>query len=175
MNIVKLLWPVVSVLFIHSGLYGQSNEEKIRAIRQEFQKINGDSSLQSITLDDPEDFLGHGTDGGGELTGYFRKDSIRKIVIAVGLSYGEIADEYYFRNGRLIFVYETEKHFPYDDSSGINHEKLNLAFEGRYYFDKNKLISKIEKGSRRFAGKKDAQQFLAEAAEYVKLLRSGHK
>jgi hypothetical protein len=82
--------------------------------------------------------------------------------------------EYYFKNGKLIFAYETEKDFP-RDSLGIKLEKLDLVFEGRFYFDNNKLIHKIEKGKRLFQEDTSPQDLLDEAAEFSKLLKARRK
>jgi hypothetical protein len=152
----------------------QTKDQKIAAIRQEFRKINSDSSLKPFTLDDPEDFLGEATDGGAELTGSFKKNELIKIVFTVGVSYGEKMREYYFKNGKLIFAYETEKDFP-RDSLGIKLEKLDLAFEGRYYFDGDKLIHKIEKGTGLFQEDTSPQELLDEAAEFSKILKARRK
>jgi len=176
MNTLKTTITFLLILIANPILYGQARNEKIKAIRQEFQRINNDKSLRTKTLDNPEEFLGHGTDGGAQLTGYFKGDTIYKIYIVTGLSYGEIKDEYYFKNEQLIFVYEAERSFPYNDSSGtIGHEKLTLAFEGRYYFDSNKLIGKNEKGKRRLEDKKDISATLLRDAEEYKLLLKPRK
>ena len=172
LNLKIIFFPLLFIFC--TSLYSQSKEQKIKTIRQEFQKINQDRSLKSITLDDPEEFLGHATDGGGELTGYFKKDSIRKIVLTVGLSYGEIKDEYFFKNDQLVFVYETEKDFAHD-SSGTLLDKLNVVFEGRYYFDNNKLLDKIEKGKRLFEKENMPSVLLEDAKDYMKLIKVKRK
>ena len=165
-----LILSLITTLFQPTN--GQSKTDKLIDIRKTFQKINNDTSLKKKTIDDAEKFLGHATDGGGELIGYFHKDSLCKIFATVGLSYGSISDEYYFRNGKLIFVYEVEKDFPETDSlGGLDFNKLDLVFEGRYYFDNDKMIDKITKGKRRFEDRQDnAALFITDAKDYSRLI-----
>jgi hypothetical protein len=170
MNRLAFIICFISLFSLIMPSSAQTKDQKIAAIRQEFKNINSDSSLKPFTLDDPEDFLGEATDGGGELTGSFKKDDLVKIVIIVGVSYGEKMREYYFKNGKLIFVFETEKDFP-RDSTGIKLEKLDLAFEGRYYFDDGKLIYKIEKGKRLIQEDTSPAELPGEAAKFSKLLK----
>ncbi len=94
----------------------QSKQDLIKEIRQEFQKINTDNNLKSRKLDG-EEFLDNIPDGGAELTGYFRNDSIVKIIEWAGLSYGNRTREFYFKNQKLIFVYEKFDSFISDEKS----------------------------------------------------------
>jgi hypothetical protein len=172
MKLHKFILTLSLIVILFQITNGQTRADKILDIRKTFQKINNDTSLKKRTIDDAEEFLGHATDGGGELIGYFHKDSICKIFATVGLSYGTISDGYYFRNGQLIFVYEVEKDFPETDNlGGLDFNKLDLVFEGRYYFDKDKIIDKITKGKRRFEDRQDnASSFITDAKGYSRLI-----
>ena len=91
------------------------------------------------------------TDGGGELVGYFLKDQIQKITRKIYLSYGIETNDYYFTNGRLIFVYELFNMFVYDDKlSKFDYEKTKINFIGRYYFKDKQLIDSETTGHNRF-------------------------
>ncbi|TMI75039.1 MAG: hypothetical protein E6H09_01745 [Bacteroidetes bacterium] len=173
MNRVAFIACFISLFSLIGPSCAQTKDQKIAAIRQEFRKINSDSTMTPFTLDDPEDFLGHATDGGAELTGSFKNDKLIKIAFSVGVSYGEKNREYYFRNGKLIFVFETEKDFPPDSLGNIG--KLSLAFEGRYYFDNDKLIHNIKKGKRLIQEDTSPQELLDEAAEFSKILKARRK
>jgi hypothetical protein len=174
MTLRNLILPLLLTVALSQASNGQTKADKILRIKQAFQKINSDKSLKKKTIEDAEIFLGHATDGGGQLIGYFDKDTVCKIFVTVGLSYGMITDEYYFSKGQVVFVYESEKIFPENDSSdGLNYTKLKLSFEGRYYFENDKLIDKIIKGKRRFEDKdKIASTFLADAKDYVTLVKT---
>ncbi len=150
---------------------GRTKAEQVQAIRKEFQAINGDSSMKKITLEN-EEFMEDLTDGGGELTGYYKNGQIRKIRQWIGLSYGNEIKEFYFRNGKLIFVYEQFNSFPFDEKKGeLIHSSTKTTFEGRYYFNNDKLIDRKITGKRQFEDKSDpATKLLSEARENVKLL-----
>jgi hypothetical protein len=158
-----------------SVTYGQTKEDLVKNIRQSFQKINNDTTLTIVKLQN-EDIPGETTDGGEQLTGFFNGDSICKINDWIGLSFGVKQYEYYFTNGQLIFVYETEKGFHANDSLGsIDQTKLDLIFEGRYYLDKDKLIDRKIKGQKRFEEGSSAvfvQGLISQSKLLSKLLRS---
>src|SRR5262245_30234971 len=88
---------------LHAGLltdsYAQSKTEIIQTIRKDFQAINNDKTLTKKTLD-CEEITENVPDGGCELTGYYKKDSLLKITEWVGLSYGNRAREFYFKNNK---------------------------------------------------------------------------
>src|SRR5438128_12113920 len=100
MNRIAFIACFISLFSLTGPSCAQTKDQKIAAIRQEFRKINSDSTMKPFTLDDPEDFLGQATDGGAELTGSFKNDKLVKIVFIVGVSYGEKMHEYYFKNGK---------------------------------------------------------------------------
>jgi len=129
---------------------GQTKSEQIKTIRKEFQTINADTTLKQVTLEN-EEFLGDNIgDGGGKLTGLYKNKSIKKIQLWLGLSNGIETKEYYFKDGQLIFVYERFKSFGYDEKKGqMDYDKTSTTFEGRYYFQNQKLISQSVKGENR--------------------------
>ena len=158
-----------------SVTYGQTKEDLVKNIRQSFQKINNDTTLTIVKLQN-EDIPGETTDGGEQLTGFFNGDSICKINDWIGLSFGVKQYEYYFSNGQLIFVYEIEKGFHVNDSLGsMDQTKLDLLFEGRYYLDKGKMIDQKTKGQKRFGEENSAsfvQDMIARSKLLTKILRS---
>ena len=166
-----LLFQILGLL---TPLFGQTKEEKIKSVREKFQIINSDTTYQTKTLTN-EQFLEQMTDGGGELTGYFKNGQIKKIIELVGVSYCVRTFEYYFWDGELIFVYEKEEDFPYIDSIGaLDFSKLELAFEGRYYFDSGVIIEVKTTGQKRIPdddGIDTGKKFLATAKENIQLLQ----
>jgi hypothetical protein len=127
-------------LFISFSSFAQSKDSLIRMIKTNFQTINADTSLKEITLQDDE-FLEEGTDGGAELTGFYKNNSLVKIVEWIGLSTGNRTREYYFKDGSLFFAYEQFDAFVLDKKGeGLDHGKTKTVFEGRYYFNSKKLI-----------------------------------
>jgi hypothetical protein len=154
-------------------LFGQSKAELIKAIRKDFQVINHDSSLKKKTLEN-EEFLKNRPDGGGELTGYYKNESIVKMIEWIGLSYGNRTREFYFRKGQLFFVYEKFESFARNDTTAETDFSKSpmMTFEGRYYFSNNKLIEQKTSGKRALAD--EASDIIKElqetAASNIKLL-----
>lgn len=141
---------IISLLFVGPTLYGQDISDKYPDLIKRVGLINRDNSLTRQTLKN-EEFLTHMTDGGGELTGYFKNGQIEKITRQIGLSYGIETYDYYFTNGQLIFVYELLKGFIYNEStSKFDYTKAETNFIGRYYFKDNKLIDSETTGHNRF-------------------------
>jgi hypothetical protein len=100
----------------------------------------------------------------------------KSTVITNGV--GIVTYNYYFSKGQIIIVYENEGNFPINDSSGnLDYNKLVLSFEGRYYFENQKLFNKIERGKKRFSDSTDQDPglVLKNAEQYLKLIRQDTK
>src|SRR5580658_7262063 len=80
--------------------HAQSHKDTvISSIRTIFQRINSDKSLRVVQLD-AEEFLDEAPDNGATLSGYFKGDTLYKMVLEVGISYAMRRWEYYFSKGR---------------------------------------------------------------------------
>ena len=113
------------------------------------------------------------TDGGGELTGFYKNKEIKKIYEWIGLSNGISIKEYYFDKGQLIFVYEKFDSFVFDDKKNeLDLTKTKTNFEGRYYFSNKKQFSKSMKGNKHLAGQQTSTEksLLESADDNMKLL-----
>lgn len=167
LTFVSLLW------FAYS--YGQDGTNKKSALAQiilAVQEINEYKNYNVVTIDESEEFLGHGTDNGGSLNGYCKGDSLKKIVEWVGLSNRVVQNEYFLDNGELVFVYSTNSTCKADDKTGeIDCSKFEKVFEGRYYFSDGQLIYTILSDKEHEKTKQqDAADFLASSKKYVKFL-----
>ena len=156
--------------------YGQGKEDKNYAllkIKKTFQEINGYKYYKTVTIDNSEDFLGQITDNGGSLTGYYKGDSLKKVVEWVGLSNKVIQNEYYYETDKLIFVYSTESLYRYYYSTkSIDYAKLDNVFKGRYYFLNGKLIHVILSDTAYAANKNhNIADRLTSSDYYLKLLK----
>jgi hypothetical protein len=133
-NKIVLLFLLISSL----GAHCQAREDIIKKIRKDFAEINADTTLKKISLEN-EEFLENVPDGGGELTGFFKGDSIVKIFEWIGLSYGNRTREFYYKHDRLFFIFE--KFEPFVEKNGeLDRRKVKTSFEGRYYFSSEKLV-----------------------------------
>lgn len=169
---------LIKILFICIALLTASSadcQEKslIPQIRKEYLNINANKFMQKKTLRN-KDYLGYEADGGSSLTGYFKKGKLVKIVSWAGISHGIHIDEYYFKDGKLIFVYKKFNSFPYDaQKNRINMKKTTTTFEGRYYFNDDKLIDIQIRGENISRDKQEDEQkqLLNEADNYRTLLQ----
>ena len=162
---------LVTFTFVLS-CFPQSKSDIIKGIKVEFKKINADKSLRKVTLEN-EEFLEHMTDGGGELTGYFMKGQIQKVSQWVSFSHGNETTEFYFKNGQLIFVYEKFDSFIFNPQKELlDRTKTETTFEGRYYFNNNKLLDYGTTGHNRFEDDTidPEKTLMKEAGEKVKQL-----
>jgi len=142
-------------------------------IRKTVQQINNGTGYLIKKLESDE-FLEEGTDNGAELVGYFKDGKLVKIKEWIGLSSCFNITEYYLQDGKLIFRYSKGSQAPYNDSTQtFDYDKSSITMECRFYFDKDKLIKSILKGSSRCSGEPGdslAKIVLQECERYKKLL-----
>lgn len=140
-----LLFQVTSL-----GSYCQDIPAKYGELIRRITEINNDSSHDKVTVEN-EEFMPRSTDGGGELTGYFKHGQIQKMTRQIWLSNGVEVYDYYFTDGKLSFIYETFHQFQYNAEQGnLDYSKTELSFTGRYYFAENKLVDSETTGHNRF-------------------------
>ena len=160
-------------IFLLSSLLTYSQENSIEKIRHAVGQINKDSGYSKKVLNN-EEFMGESSDGGGQLTGYFKNGELVKIKEWIGLSSCINITEYYLQSGKLIFTYTEGKDFVYSDlSKKFNPQKQTLTMECRFYFENDKLVKNTFKGQSRCSGKPKvewANNYLDDYARYQKLL-----
>ena len=176
-NLIALTFSAVLTL---TNSYGQGKADKSfthSQIKKVFQEVNDYKNYKIITIDDSEEFLGHGTDNGGDLKGYYKGDSLKKIVEWVGLSNRVVQREYYFDKGKLVFVYTTDSRCKFNDSTEEpDCSKFDKVLKGRYYFHDDKLIDAILSDKAQEKTKQgDSKDFLTSSKDYMKLLNARRK
>lgn len=157
-------------------LFGQT-AERISTVRKKVEAINTEKSYQTKKLHNDYfvNVKNEVTDGGQELSGYYKNGKLKKIVYSVGLSYGIKTCEYFFSNDQLIFVYEKQDQFAAikDQSNqvtGLDHTKLQSVYTGRFYFENSKLFSIKQTGKEIFT-KMDRKSKEAELLKDSKVFR----
>jgi hypothetical protein len=139
---------IIATLF-HTA-QGQDIPASYHDLIRKVKEINVDTTLKKLILHN-EDFISPSPDGGGELTGFFKQDQIQKVTRQIWLSNGIEVYDYYFTEGKLIFVYETFRSFTYSlELDEFDYSKTELSFIGRYYFNDNKLNDLETTGHNRF-------------------------
>jgi len=91
---IFILTTTLTVSFLTA--LGQDKARIVSDIRKEFKIINNDTTLKKVVLND-EEFLDHTTDGGGQLTGFYKEGQLRKIVSWIGLSNGNEIFDFFSR------------------------------------------------------------------------------
>jgi hypothetical protein len=123
---------IMASLFSCLLTYSQENKTNIDKIRHTVEQINKDSGYSKKVLSN-EEFLEHTTDGGGELTGYFKNGQLVKIREWIGLSSCINITEYYLHSNKLIFTYTKGSEFDYNDSSeSFDYKKPVRTMECRF-------------------------------------------
>lgn len=167
---------LLTFLALTTLLFGQT-AQRIAVVRKKVEVINTEKSYQIKKLDN--DYFvsvkNEATDGGQELSGYYKNGKLKKIVYRVGLSYGKKTSEYFFSDDELIFVFEKQDQFAdiKDQSNqvtGLDHTKLESVYTGRFYFENSKLFSIKQTGKEIFT-KMDKKSKEAELLEDSKVFR----
>lgn len=113
-----------------------SANDKLKVIRSEYTIIN--SETLKCTTEDIED---QSTEG-GEVKKCYKGKELRKLTAAFYGEMGKTIEEYYFKNGELIFLFEKRTYYtaPIYNSSNF---KIKSIVESRYYFDGGVLFKWI--------------------------------
>jgi hypothetical protein len=180
MTVFKFISLISVSVLCFTLSYGHGMSEKsstVAQMRQAIQQINEYKKYKVVTIDDPEVFLGHSTDNGDSLQGYYKSDSLKKIVEWVGLSNRVVQNEFYFAKGKLVFVYSTDKQYKFNRKSGeMDYSKFDKVFTSRYYYSNDKLLQTIigdkEHQKTRL---QDAADFLSSSKHYTELLKVKRK
>lgn len=109
-------------------------ESQIKEIRKEYARINSDSFKYKVVQ---KDINGQSAEG-GILKQYYFGDEIQKATSIFFGETGKLTVEYYFKIGKIIFVYEREDRYGFPIYNGK--PKLKSIEENRYYFNAQKLI-----------------------------------
>ena len=129
--------------------------DPIESIRQHYTQINRNSRLYRKIKKELSGFSGEG----GELVAYFHGPSIMKMAATFYGETGKATEEYYYWDGKLIFVLNTD--FRYDKPlSG----KVVKTTENRFYFNDDKLIRWMDENGKQVAS--DSNEYLEKQKEY---------
>lgn len=157
-------------------LFGQTSD-RIAGVRQKIEAINTEKSYQIKKLENDYfvNIKNESTDGGRELSGYYKNGKLKKIVYSVGLSYGMKTSEYFFSDDELIFVFEKQDQFAdiKDQSNqvtGLDYTKIESIYTGRFYFENSKLFS-IKQTGKEFFTKMEKKSKEAELLKDSKVFR----
>ena len=134
--------------------------DPIETIRQHYASINKSVPLYRRVKKNLSGFSGEG----GELIAYFHGPSVMKMVATFFGETGKAVEEYYFWNGKLIFVLSTDNRYDKPLSG-----KVARKTEGRFYFKDDKLIKWLGGDGKEVAS--DSSEFAAKQTDYLKIAR----
>jgi len=179
------------ISFTFACASAQDNNEIVRNIDKKILSINRETRFQIATLKNDAfldtAFIKQPDKGYGQLTGYFKNDTIYKIREFIGISqlHDMAITEYYFSDSKLIFVKETEEYgteILSDSLGSVDHKKDKADFEGQYYFADDKIISTNKKGKQQilpneifFDSQSKEGQLLLSAKKYKDLFTNENK
>ncbi|RYY38669.1 MAG: hypothetical protein EOO08_13765 [Chitinophagaceae bacterium] len=150
-------------LLCASAAPAQKPDLLLSAVRQQYNRIQSLRDLRVVSLD-AEDFLSNNPDNGASLKGYFRGDTLLKIVEWIGLSDRVRQTEYYLQNGKLLFVYACENRYALSASGdGIDPTRFASGTCSRFYYDRGRLF-------RQTGDKVSSANFHESLRTYAKLL-----
>lgn len=163
----RILTILILTLTVPSAFANRraQGDDPINSIRQHYAQINRSAGLYKKVKKELSGFSAEG----GELLAYFHGPSVMKMVATYFGESGKASEEYYFWDGKLIFVLRTD--FRYDKPlSG----KVVKKTEDRFYFSNDKLIRWIDENAKEVASARtEYSEKQKEYLESSKLLSDG--
>jgi hypothetical protein len=176
---MKTIVLVTAMILTFNFVSAQDKRDTLNIIEKKVMLLDKDTNYWTSTYKN-EAFLDTGfinqpSQGYGLLTGYFKNGKICIIRELVGLKLmNEVAvTDYYFSDGKLIYVYEREKQGPdiFIGSDGTTDYRIKEPnFEVKYYFSNDKLFATTEKGIRKTMLLPNAEFFDSQSKEGQLLL-----
>ena len=157
-SILMLVW--MSAAGIAEAVDPPQAGDPIEAIRHHYQTINDNARLYRQVKKELSGFSAEG----GELTAYFHGPTLMKMVATFFGESGRAAEEYYYWNGKLIFVLRSDERYSKPLSGKIVETKAD-----RFYFSDDKLIKWLAEGGREVSS--GATDYKEKQNEYLKTSR----
>ena len=151
--------PAISLLALfilsaHGSAKAQS--DAIETIRQHYAAINKNVTLYRRAR---KDLSGYSEEGGA-LIAYFHGPTIMKIAATFFGETGRSTEEYYYWDGKLIFVFRREARYDKPLSG-----KIVATKESRFYFKDDKMIRWIDENGKEVAA--GSTEFTEKEKEYL--------
>ncbi len=132
------------ILFLIIGsCYGQSNS-KIEKIRKVYYNVNDSISCYSKRS---KEFSAKSSEG-GEVELFLLNQKIKKAIIYYYGEMGKRTKEYYFKDNKLVFVFDV--YFHYDRPISQGDFSIKSKEENRYYIWNKDIIKYIDPKGRTF-------------------------
>jgi len=135
-------------------------QDPIESIRQHYANVNQNVARYRRVKKNLSGFSAEG----GELVAYFHGPTAMKLVATFFGETGRTVEEYYFWNGQLIFVLQTENRYEKPLSG-----KVVRKMENRFYFKDDKLIRWLDENGKEVAP--DSSEYTPKQADNLKFAR----
>jgi len=154
----KFMNSVAVLLFISLfvQLTGAQSNDPIETIRQHYAAINKNVTLYRRVK---KDLSGYSEEG-GELIAYFHGPTIMKIAATFFGETGKSTEDYYYWDGKLIFLFRREARYDKPLSG-----KIVATRENRLYFKDDKMIRWIDENGKEVAA--GSTEFAEKEKEYL--------
>ena len=152
----KILTIVIVALSVLAPMANAQTEDPITSIRQHYAQINRNGARYRKVKKDLSGFSAEG----GTLVAYFDGPKIMKIAATFYGETGRTSEEYYYWNGKLIFVLRRESRYSKPMSG-----KVVATKENRFYFKDAKLIRWIDENGKQPAS--DTSEYADKQKEYL--------
>ena len=148
---------LIALVLATFGFARAQTADPIEAIREHYAQINRSATSYKKVK---KNLSGFSTEG-GELVAYFHGPSVMKMVATFFGEMGKATEEYFYWNGKLIFVLRTDR--TYDKPlSG----KVIKTAESRFYFNNDAMIRWLDEASKQVAS--DTKEFQDKQNQYLK-------
>lgn len=132
-------------------------QDPTESIREHYTGINKNVPLYRRVKKNLSGFSGEG----GELIAYFHGPSIMKMMVTFYGETGRAVEEYYYWNGKLIFVFRQESRYDKPLS-----DKVVTKKENRFYFADDKLIRWLDENGKEVAS--GSNEYTGKQTDYLK-------
>jgi hypothetical protein len=157
----KLFVAAVILVFLSTALAVRAQSEtKIQSIRQSYAAINRKQARYRKVKRELSGFSAEG----GVLTAYFEGAPIVKMLAIFYGESGKSQEEFYYRDGKLIFVLRTESRYNRPLSGKVVSTKLS-----RFYFHDDKLIRWIDPSGKFMPS--DSAEYQEQEKDYLETSR----
>jgi hypothetical protein len=157
---MKTILAVILIAFSGLSAHGAARAQKddgIESIREHYAAINRKvPSYRKVK----KELSGFSAEG-GQLLAYFHGPSIMKMVATFYGETGRAIEEYYYWEGKLIFVLQTDHRYDKPLSG-----KIVKTTENRFYFKDDKLLRWIDENGKQVGT--DSAEFTEKQTEYLK-------
>ena len=155
---MKTILAITLTLFLFPVFVQTSAQatDPIAPIRQHYAQINSSAAKYKRVKKELSGFSAEG----GELVAYFHGPSVMKMVATYFGESGKASEEYYFWDGKLIFVLRKDHRYNKPLSGKIISTK-----EDRFYFSNDKLIRWIDENAKEVAT--DKPEYAEKQKEYL--------